>query len=115
MRSAGKPIPRFVWAASSARQQVGVLTVDVEKSELHHRTLKLARLQGSRGDLLPPLREVKIVRWFPAYLVLTGCELVGDAEMAQSWLCRPSLGMLADVGGKPDEHVGYDFPRVQRR
>ena len=115
MRTNGKPIPRFVWTGASSKPHVGLLTVDVEKSDIHNRTLKLARLQGGTGNLLPPLRDVKLVRWFPQYFILTGFETLGDAEVAQSWLCRAALGELADVGGKPDEHVGYDFPSVQRK
>ena len=105
MRDQGKPIPRWVWGCKEEGASIGHLEIDWENSPIHHRQLKLASLLAGGKHLLPPLRDVTIVRFKHGDLTITGFEQIEEREYAQTWFCR-----LAREGwqmrGKPDEGVG---------
>ncbi len=72
LRNEGKPIPRWVWASKEEEAPVGILTIDVEQSVVYNRKLKLATLRGEHKDLLPPLRDVTIIRMLHGDLTIAG-------------------------------------------
>lgn len=86
LRNRGAPIPRFVWAAGEENALLGYLVIDWEDSDVHRRRMKMARVLAPAGkELLPPLRDVNIVRYRGRDLTITGFEQVEDREYAQSW------------------------------
>ena len=114
LRKEGKPIPRWVWVTGEEEAPVGVLAIDWERSENHRRVLKLATLTADREILLPPLRDVTIVRLLHGDLTLTGFETIGDHDYAQSWFCRLACED-SPHRGKPDEDFGATPPSTGSR
>ena len=102
LRERGAPIPRFVWYAGEEDALLGELSIDWEDSDVHRRRMRLARFGYAGTTLLPPLRDVRVVRMMGNDLTLTGFEQIEDREYAQSWFCR-----LAREGwvqrGKPED------------
>ena len=105
LRDRGRRIPRYVWAAGEQDPPIGRLKIDWTVSEKHRRQMHVATLTTDRGELLPCMRDVHIVRLEWGDLTLTGFEEMEDREYAQTWFCR-----LAVEGwerrGKPAEPVG---------
>lgn len=92
LRNEGNPIPRWVWASKAAKAPVGILTIDWGVSHVYNRKLKLATLRCERDDLLPPLRDVTIIRMLHGDLTIAGFETITDRDYAQSWFCRNFSG-----------------------
>lgn len=105
MRTAGKPTPRWVWATKEEEAPVGILIIDWTQSVNHRRVTKQATLRGEHENLLPPLRDVTILRILHGDITLTGFETIGDQDYAQSWFCRLALKDFQQRG-KPDEELG---------
>ena len=92
------------WASKEEEAPVGILTIDVEQSVVYNRKLKLATLRGEREDLLPPLRDVTIIRMIHGDLTIAGFETLMDRDYAQSWFCRLATREF-QCRGKPDDDV----------
>jgi hypothetical protein len=74
------------------RPTIGDLRVEYLTDALHLRPVQMARLLSftniKKGDLLPPLYDVRLIAMSPAAFTLGGLERLDGAEYAQTWLVR---------------------------
>lgn len=86
----GAPIPRHRWAFLQ-NEFVGQYSLREEYDRDAKRKVKMARLRGTDGDVLPPLRDANVLYQERGITVVTGLEVLDDLSRrrtAQTWYVK---------------------------